>query len=197
MINKFSLIASFTILSMVVFAADDTLSIYKSSQEKIAGAKITLYKYGNYKPRNIEEAFLVFLTGDSVNLERFKNMELTSAVEFAKNKENNLFRYDWGQEGFLRFSRFCIDHYKLYAPELQNELAIQSFHAWMNEREIDAQKIAVKLRRSNAKLNRQWKKQFRTTTQHLSKAYNQLWKEEEKEKKRSRKSEHPYLIDGQ
>ena len=49
----------------------------------------------------------------------------------------------------------------------------------------------------DAKLNRQWKKQFRTTTQHLSKAYNQLWKEEKKEKKRSRKSEHPYLMDGQ
>lgn len=197
MISKFTLLASFIILSIVAFAMDDTLSIYKSSQEKIAGAKITLYKYGNYKPRNIEEAFLVFLTGDSINLVKFSSMELRTAVEFAINKENNLFRYDWGQEGFLRFSLFCIDHYKLYAPELQNQLAIQSFHAWMNEREIVPQKVAKKLRRSNAKLNRQWKKQFRTTRQHLSKAYNQFWKEEEKERKRSRKREHPYLIDQQ
>jgi len=194
MIRKITLALAFTtILINHVEANEDSLSFYESSLSELNNGRDALYKYGSFQPRNMKEAFLVFLTGDSNNLEKFKTMDKKSAIECALQRENNIFRYDWGQEGFFHFSQYCIDNYKMYAPEIQNQLALRSFHNWMNEIQFDERQLASKVKRGNNKMNREWKKRYRNTSKYLSRAYDRIWKEDKKARKSERKSSHQHL----
>lgn len=194
MIKIITLTLALIVISIAhVNAADDSLSVYQSSIVELKNGRDVFYKYGSYQPRDLKEAFLVFLTGDSLNLEKFKSMDKKSAVEYALNRENNIFRYDWGQDGFFHFSRYCIGHYKIYAPEIQNQFALRSFHNWMNETEFSEKKLAGKVKQGNYKLNREWKKRFRSTSKHYSRAYDRIWKEDKKAKKQARKTPHPHM----
>ena len=194
MIRKITLAFAFTVsLINYIEANEDSLSVHTISLSELKNGRDALYKYGNFQPRDMKEAFLVFLTGDSINLVKFKLLDKKMAVEYALQRENNIFRYDWGQEGFSHFSLYCIGHYKIYAPEIQNQLALRSFHNWMNEIEFSEKKLASKVKRGNGKLNRQWKKRFRSTSKHLSRAYDKIWKEDKKARKIERKKSHPYI----
>lgn len=176
-------------------AQEDTSSVYKRANEKLQTVNYNLLKYGDFKPRNLDEAFLVFLTGDSVLLDKFKGLEQTEAINFALQRENHIFRYDWGQEVFLHFSLQLIREHKLFAPELQNKYALLCFYGWMNEINFDQNKTARQVKKGNGKINRYWKKRFRYTQKQISRKYEKIWKEEKKASKQSKKTSHPYLQD--
>lgn len=176
-------------------AQEDTSSVYKRAKEKLQTVNYNLLKYGDFKPRSLDEAFLVFLTGDSVLLDRFKDLEQKEAIDFALQRQNNVFRYDWGQEVFLHFSLQLIREHKLFAPELQNKFALICFHRWMNETDFDQNKTARQVKKGNRKMNRYWRKRFRYTQKQISRKYDKIWKEEKKERKQSEETSYPYLED--
>jgi hypothetical protein len=169
----------------------DTLA-YSNAKQQLRSGRV-LYQYGNFKPRNMHEAFIVFLTGDSSTLRKFQLMPVEEAVSFALLPESGLFRFDWGGDAFFHFSRFCIEEFGLYAPELQHYFAIHLFHGWMNGIGYNANNLAKSVARQNRKVNRYWKKKFRYYTKTLSKSYDRIWKTDEKERKAERKRPHRHL----
>lgn len=170
----------------------DTLTYAQAKQQLRLGNR-ALYQYGNFKPRNLHEGFVVFLTGDTSFLNTFQQMPVNEAVHFALSPESGLFRFDWGGEAFFHFSRFCIEEYGIYAPELQNYFAIHLFHGWMNGVQYDKVDLAKSVVRQNREVNRMWKKKYRAYTKTLSKSYDRIWKTDEKERKAERKRPHRHL----
>ena len=168
---------------------DDSTSVYQYALSQIQGNKKNLYRYGSFQPRDLQEAFFIFLTGDSVVLAKFSNLGINEAIPFALNKENGIFRYDWGQEGFFLFSRYCIYHYRIFSPEILNKFALHSFHAWMNGDKLNQDKLAKKLIRKQQSLNRYWRKKYKHTSKYLNKAYDNIWKAD----KKNRKAEKRYI----
>lgn len=175
-----------------VFSQFDTLAYFTAKQQLKSG-KRALYQYGNFKPRNLEEGFVVFLTGDSLTLSKFREMEPNEGVSFALAAESGLFRFDWGGDAFFHFSRFCIEAHKIYAPELQHYFAIHLFHGWMNGVEYDKENLAKSVVRQNREVNRMWKKKYRAYTKTLSKSYDRIWKTDEKVRKSERRRHHRHL----
>lgn len=159
-----------TLLSTMSLAEErvDSNSVYFKSQVFLANGNHALYKFGNIKPRDLQDAFCVFLTADDERLQLFKNMDLPNATVYAMNKEHNLMRYDWGCESFRDFSKYMIQYYGLWAPELQLNMAVQCFHVWMNFGEPDFERVAKELRVSNKKLNKQWEKRFLVFTTYAN-----------------------------
>ncbi len=146
----------------------DSNSVYFKSQRFLAQGNHAFYKYGNVKPRDIEDAFCVFLTGDSARLEHFKNQEIDKAVSYALNRENKIMRYDWGCESFRGFSTHIILHYDLWAPSLQYNLAVRCFHFWMNHDIPPFEEIASHLSKVKKKENKEWKLRYREFTKYAN-----------------------------
>jgi hypothetical protein len=161
---------------------DTTLSVYQNAVIHLNGGKRSMYKYGSFQPRDLHEAFYIFLTGDSTLLSKFKMKTVKDAVEYALERENNLFRFDWGQEGFFHFSKFCIDEYELYSPSLQNEFAIHVFYYWINEQDVNLVKTAKKIKKSNKKQNKEWKNRYKEFLKTLNKSNDEIWKQDKLER---------------
>jgi len=138
----------------------DSNFIYASCLRFLANGNYAFYKYGNVKPRNLEDAFCVFLTGDSSKLQKFRTLTIDPATSYALNKEYGLMRYDWGCEAFRELSKLLIFKYKIYVPELQHELAVRSFHHWINNKEPNFKEITKRLRKENRDLNKRWKNRY-------------------------------------
>lgn len=170
----------------------DTLA-YAQARQQLRSGNRALYQYGNFKPRNLQEAFVVFLTGDSAALHSFQLKPVDEAVSFALSPESGLFRFDWGGDAFFHFSRFCIVEYGIYAPDLQHYFAVHLFHGWMNGVQYDKRDLAKSVVRQNREANRMWKKKYRIYTKTLSKSYDRIWKTDEKERKAERKRPHRHL----
>lgn len=160
--SRFLVLVMFSLLSALGFAEErnDSNSVYLKSKMFLTKGNHDLYKFGNIKPRDLEDAFCVFLTADEERLLYFKNLDLPNATVFALKREHNLMRFEWGCESFRDFSKFMIMHYKLWAPDLQLKMAVQCFHVWMNYGEPNLEQVAKELRVSNKKLNKQWEKRF-------------------------------------
>ena len=146
----------------------DSNSVYFKSKMFLSNGNHDLYKFGNIKPRDLEDAFCVFLTADDDRLLYFKNLDLPNATVFALKREHNLMRYDWGCESFRDFSKFMIVRYKLWAPDLQLKMAVQCFHVWMNYGEPNLDQMAKELRTAYKKLNKQWEKRFLVFTTYAN-----------------------------
>lgn len=150
------------------FEATDSNSVYFKSQLFLTQGNHAFYKYGNVKPRDIEDAFCVFLTGDSARLEHFKNLEIDKALSYALNRENKIMCYDWGCESFRGLSKHIILHYDLWAPSLQYNLAVRCFYFWMNQRIPPFEEIASYLSKVNKKENKEWKLRYREFTKYAN-----------------------------
>jgi hypothetical protein len=175
-----------------IWSQTDTLAYVQAKQQLSSGNR-ALYQYGNFKPRNLQEGFVVFLTGDFTALQTFQQMPVKEAVSFALSPESGLFRFDWGGDAFFHFSRFCIEAYQIYAPEVQHYFAIHLFHGWMNGIQYDADNLAKSMVRQNREANRLWKKRFKGYTKTLSKSYAKIWKADEKARKAERKRSNRHL----
>jgi hypothetical protein len=138
----------------------DTLSVYTLSKQFLANDNFAFYKYGNVKPRHLNDAFCVFLTADEERLNYFMKLEFEAAVDYAMKKENNLMRYDWGCESFMDFSKFMIQRFDIWAPYLQYRMAVQCFHVWMNFNEPDFELFSKNLRKTHHELNKKWKLRY-------------------------------------
>jgi hypothetical protein len=170
----------------------DTLA-YAEAKQQLRSGNRALYQYGNFKPRNLQEGFVVFLTGDSAVLHTFRQMPVNEAVSFALSPESGLFRFDWGGEAFFHFSRFCIEQYGIYAPDLQHYFAVSLFHGWMNGLSYEQHQLAKSAIQRNRKTNQIWKKRFRHYTKIIYESYEGIWKEDQKSRKSERKRSHRHL----
>lgn len=146
----------------------DSASVYFKAKQFLTQGNHDFYKFGNVKPKNIEDAFCVFLTGNEVRLQHFKNLGLEDAVVYGLNKENGIMRYDWGCESFRDFSQYCILKYELWAPSLQYNLALRCFHFWMNEKSPLIPEMATNLRSANKTLNKKWKTRYLEFTRYAN-----------------------------
>jgi hypothetical protein len=146
----------------------DSTSVYFKAKQFLKNGNYALYKYGNIKPRDIEDAFCVFLTGNDQKLEYFRTLDLNTATEYALKAEHNLMRYDWGCESFRDFSKYMILKYELWAPKLQYAMAVQCFHAWINLRSPDFVSLSKTLRSSNKVLNQKWKTRYLEFTKYAN-----------------------------
>jgi hypothetical protein len=134
---------------------------FRCTQKLKNPSSFQFYKYGSVKPRNLREAFCVFLTVDEAFLDSFKTMPIEEATLFASKPYAPFMRFDWGEEAFLDLSNYYIYNFKLYAPKLQKLFAFTIFHHWMNYNSPNFQKIAKSLKRTNNDANKHWKKNFK------------------------------------